>query len=110
MYVYVAGPYGSMPESNTHRAIRMGNKLMDAGFIPFVPHVNAHYWHSLYNMKEKEWMAYDLAWLRKCDVVMRMEGESKGADEEVEEAKRLGIPVVYSVDELVKVEKEKENR
>lgn len=35
----------------------------------------------------------DLRWLRRCDALYRIPGESGGADIEVAEAERLGIPV-----------------
>lgn len=105
-YVYVAGPYRGDEEYNTVKAMEVGSELVRLGFWPFVPHVNAHYWHSLFRVKL--WMEYDLAWLARCDVVVRMPGRSVGADEEVEEARRLGIPVVYSVEELIKLSQKKE--
>jgi ABC-type sugar transport system substrate-binding protein len=35
-----------------------------------------------------------------ADLVVRLPGESKGADAEVAEARRRGIPVVYSVESI----------
>ena len=34
-------------------------------------------------------------WLKRCDLVYRLKGASKGGDEEVALAKELGIPVIY---------------
>jgi ABC-type sugar transport system substrate-binding protein len=36
-----------------------------------------------------------------ADLVVRLPGESKGADAEVAEARRRGIPVVYGVESVV---------
>jgi hypothetical protein len=41
-----------------------------------------------------------LAWLAKCDAVLRITGESPGADREVKEAMRLNIPVYLGIDQL----------
>jgi hypothetical protein len=64
-----------------------------AGYIAHVPHL-CHFRH-LFNPRSYEhWMKLDLAWLAKCDVLVRLPGESPGADREVVEANRLGIPVL----------------
>ncbi|WP_372524255.1 DUF4406 domain-containing protein [Piscinibacter sp.] len=38
--------------------------------------------------------------LERCDAVLRIPGESRGADLDVARARELGLPVVQSVDEL----------
>ena len=38
--------------------------------------------------------------LTKCDAVLRLEGESKGADEDVRIAKERGLPVFYRIEEV----------
>ncbi len=38
--------------------------------------------------------------LEKCDAVLRTEGASKGADEDVRIAKARGLPVFYSLEEV----------
>lgn len=39
--------------------------------------------------------------LRKCDAVLRLPGESKGADEDVRIAKERGLKVYYSLEEVL---------
>lgn len=96
--VYVAGPYTADPETCTATAIEAGDQLLDAGYAPFVPHV-LHYWHTLHTERHYEdWMRIDLTWLRAADAVLRLPGESPGADQEVALARELGIPVVDSVE------------
>jgi hypothetical protein len=98
--VYIAGPYTSDPGLNTLRAIQAGNQCMDVGLWPFIPHLS-HYPHTLVRERPYEdWMALDLAWLAKADILWRIPGDSPGADREVAEAHRLGIPVVYSFEHL----------
>ena len=38
--------------------------------------------------------------LTKCDAVLRIEGASKGADQDVVLAKEMGLKVYYSLDEI----------
>lgn len=38
--------------------------------------------------------------LSKCDAVLRLEGESKGADEDVRIAKQLGLQVYYRLEDI----------
>ena len=42
------------------------------------------------------WLQSDLAWVEVADVVLRLPGESEGADRECSYAATLDIPVVYS--------------
>lgn len=99
--VYVAGPYTSNPEFCTAAAIEVGNALLDAGHAPYVPHL-AHYWETVHGARHYEdWMRIDLAWLAAADVVVRIPGESSGADREVALATELGIPVLVWTDSAV---------
>lgn len=93
--VYVSGPYSSDPEENTVRAIEVADVLAKAGYAPIVPHL-AHFWDKQIPGDYEQWMKIDLAHVRKCDILVRIEGESEGADREVELAKELGIPVVFT--------------
>lgn len=100
MKVYVSGPYTKGdPCANTHAAIMAGNAILDAGHVPFVPHVS-HFWHTVTPRDYRDWMKIDLAFLPACDVVVRLEGESAGADEEVALACELGIPVKHGMEQL----------
>jgi len=38
--------------------------------------------------------------LEKCDAVLRLEGESKGADNDVRVAQERGLKIYYSLDEI----------
>jgi len=98
--VYIAGPYtkGDMLE-NVRKAILMGTELFKMGFAPYVPHLT-HFWGFLTPMAYEDWLRLDNYWLEVSDVVLRLPGESNGADKEVELANELMIPVFYSVDDL----------
>jgi dCMP deaminase len=47
-----------------------------------------------------DWLSCDKAQVAKCDAVLRLPGESKGADEETAFAAQLRIPVFTSIDAL----------
>ena len=103
-YVYVSGPItgdGSVPrEVSCRKAILVATELIDAGFAPFIPHLNL-LWNMLTPRDERTWMEYDLDWVKRCDAVLRVEGPSKGADEECALAEMLGIPVFHRIDEMM---------
>lgn len=104
--IYIAGPYTkSDPAINVHRAIGAGDELAKAGALVFIPHLT-HFWHLIYPHCWQFWMDHDMGWLRVCDAVLRLPGESTGADLEVLEAHRLGLPVMCSVDEVLRWLKE----
>ena len=99
--VYISGPYSSGDQVlNTRLAMGVWNYLFGKGYTPFCPHWGMAQ-HLCLPLPWEQWIEYDLEMLRGHDVLYRMPGESKGADIEVAEAERLGIPVVYSFSELV---------
>ena|SRR3990172_12507056 len=102
IYVYVSGPYSNGDRlKNTLTAIGVGEELLAKGYAPFVPHLS-HYWPHEHSWDF--WMKFCMEWLKKCDVLLRLPGESKGADIEVDAALRNGIRVYYSLEELIKNE------
>jgi len=98
--VYIAGPYskGDVVQ-NVRDAISAADELAELGLTPFIPHL-AHFWHFLYLHEVDFWYAYDLEWLTVCDVLLRLPGESSGADKEVAFAKQWGITIYSSVAEI----------
>ena len=106
MFIYVAGPYtkGDVAQ-NVHKAIEVGNNLRALGHTPFIPHLT-HLWHlQIPHADVNYWYAYDIEWLLKCDAVFRIEGESNGADTEVETAIINGMPVFTSYLDVPKAER-----
>lgn len=92
-YIYVASPYtnGQVGE-NVRNNVDAGNVLAEMGFIPFIP-LLSHYWHMMFEHDHEFWMKQDLAWLEKCDAILRLPGESRGADREVKFAHEHGIKI-----------------
>lgn len=102
--VYVSGPYSKPdPCENTNRAIMAGNALVDAGFAPFIPHLS-HFWHTVSPRPYGDWMRIDLAFVLVCNAFLRLPGDSPGADIEEAIAKSRGIPIYYSIAELIEAE------
>lgn len=100
--VYIASPYTKGDVAvNTKRQLDCYNTLMDWGFAPFAP-LWSHFQHLVHPRPYEDWCEVDLIWLKACDIVLRLDGESKGADEEVIFAKHNNIPVVYSLEELLR--------
>lgn len=100
-YVYISGPYSHPdPVANTHTAIAIADQLALAGFRVYVPHLTM-LWHLLHPHDIEFWYEHDLAWLALCDALLRIPGESTGADGEVLYAERHGILVFHSLGALI---------
>lgn len=96
--VYISGPYTFPdPAENTHRAIRAATELLDSGLvIPVVPHLTM-FWHTITPRPYETWLELDLEMVARCDAVLRLPGESPGADRECAHAEALGILVFDDV-------------
>lgn len=95
--VYVAGPYsGGDTSKNVSRAIDAGFELRGDGqfIIPVIPHL-FHLAHLHAPQSYDYWMAWDNDLLLRCDAILRLPGESPGADVEVRVAREMGIPVFF---------------
>lgn len=98
--IYIASPYtiGDVAD-NVAVQIEAAHKIMDAGHCPVVP-LLSHYLHIHRRRPYQDWLAIDLALIRRMDVILRLPGKSSGADREVQVAKQLGIPVAFGWSEL----------
>lgn len=97
MRVYIAGPYShGDTETNVRAAILVADALAARGHVPYVPHLS-HYWHLIAPHDHAFWMRQDREWLILCDGVLRIDGWSDGADEEVTLAKSIGKAIWYDV-------------
>lgn len=101
--VYIASPYTKGDVAvNVKAQMDVADELMDRGYIPFVP-LLSHFLHMANPRPYKDWLEMDLEILPLVDAVLRLPGESVGADAECALAHRLGIPVVTSYAELEKI-------
>ena len=106
-WVYLSGPYSSDPCANTHRMCQVWRRLHNryGDRVVFVcPHWS-HLQETVSPMPYEAWIQYDLNVLRVLaksghGAVLRVHGESSGADREVALARELGVEVLVSEGEL----------
>ncbi len=96
-YIYVAGPLygGGHLDENIKAAITISDMLSSdlIGAVPFLPHLYT-FWHFRSDKHVDEWLRFDKAWLRKCDALVRIQGESPGASLEQGWAEEWDMPVL----------------
>lgn len=110
--VYVAGPIskGDTVE-NVWNGIRVGRKLLQLGFAPYIPHLDAYLTlNAAANFApdddgpSAQWrmlLEWDLEWVFASEAILRLPGESRGADLECARAEAHGIPVFHDIAPLV---------
>ena len=106
--IYVAGPYSANNVMdvlhNIRKGIRMSYIIFAEGYAPFSPWLDFHYvlMDNPERLTVKNFYEYSLAWLEVSDAVFVLPDfeNSKGTLAEIERAKELNIPIVYSLDEL----------
>lgn len=103
-YVYVAGPISHGDTLvNIRNGLKAGIELVKYGFHPFVPHMDfVSYILDPETLDYETILHQDLAWIRRCDALYRLQGFSPGAEREVEFANDIGLPVFYSLGELLR--------
>lgn len=116
--VYIASPISKGDLAwNIQQATNAFKELAAAGFAPLCPQWSAFSGPVLVSstggtvyaiasaggcgLSHAEWLAVDLVFVARSDAVVRLPGESVGADQEVEYALTHGIPVFDSVEAVV---------
>jgi hypothetical protein len=98
--VYIASPYTNGDKlQNVNVQLDMAHKLMNLGYCPIIP-LFSHYQHIRKPRPYEDWLKIDLEKIRRCDILLRLPGESSGADREVKFAKAINIPIIYNINEL----------
>ena len=99
--VYIAGPYtkGDVAR-NVAEAVRIGNQIASGCVAVFIPHLT-HFWHMLFPRAYEFWLRQDMAWLEVCDCLLRLPGESMGADAEASRMLELRRPVFTDIASLM---------
>lgn len=102
MIIYIASPYSSHADKQAavDAQIDAFAVLRDAGHQPIAP-LLSHYVDQRHPANYERWMQWCMAMVSVADLVVRLPGNSSGADREVAEARRLGKPVVYGVESVV---------
>lgn len=100
--VYIAGPYANPdPVLNTRRAFEAGLAIYEVSGCPvIVPHLTL-LGHAMFPRDVEFWYEFDLAQLAKCDLMLRLPGDSTGADREEQCALELGMPIWYSLEDMI---------
>lgn len=97
MRIYIAAPFTKGDQIlNIRAAFDAADELAQRGHMPFIPHVTG-LWHLVHPKPYDWWLRYDNVWLLQCDALLRLPGESPGADGEVALAERRGITVYYAL-------------
>lgn len=118
--VYIAGKYYEKSIGarlfNTHKMIDAGIELYiksNKKLVPYIPTWTHWMEERMDYLKYPErpnefWYAFDDVFLPKCDALVKIcdLGISKGADLEEKLAKKLNIPVYYSIKEILEKELE----
>lgn len=103
--VYVSGPYSTGNwGANVRDAVDAAEYIVQTteNVYPFVPHTMSALWSLVYPGHDHEdWMELDLAFVERCDALLRLPGESAGGDEEVAFARELDIPVYFGVETFI---------
>ena len=100
MRIYIAAPYSIGDVGvNVRNAINAAEQIVKLGHVPYIPHLT-HFLHMIFPRRYDWWLKYDLEWLDVCDAVYRLDGESDGADREVEYAKANKRPVYYALQDI----------
>jgi len=116
MRIYIAGPYTPNSNNKHHciqeaahnvdRAVRIGIELIEKGHYPFVPHLS-HYLHvnpaCKGDLGQAFYYEYDNSFLIYWAEALFFIAPSKGANAELELAKKLGLKIFYSLDDVPEV-------
>lgn len=110
MMVLIAGPYRSgtngeaaLIAANLERLERAAVPVYQAGHLPVIGEWLALPLIGQCPETDPETFFYPVAHrlLDKCDAVLRIEGASKGADQDVAIARSQGKPVFYSIEDFL---------
>ncbi|MEC7263752.1 MAG: DUF4406 domain-containing protein [Bacteroidota bacterium] len=114
MMILIAGPYRSgtqndpiLIQRNMDRLEAQALPIFRKGHVPMIGEWVANPLIGLAGSKEVgdeifNQIQYPVAHrlLRKCDAILRIEGESIGADKDVELARELGLKIYYDINEI----------
>ncbi len=118
MLILIAGPYRSgtnndpkLIKENMDRLEAVSLPIFHKGHVPMIGEWVANPLMKLAGSKEiGDKVFNDIQYpaahrlLTKCDAVLRIEGESKGADQDIAIAKKLGLKVYYNLNDIPNAE------
>lgn len=104
--IFIAGKYKGKDFNEIGENIRLAERyaieVWNLGYGAFCPHLNTAHFEVKAKAREDAYRQFDKKMLRACDAVLALPGwdESQGAKEEITEAKRLGLRIYHSLDDL----------
>ena len=99
--VYIASPYTIGDQAtNVRNSLEVADELIKLGLSPYCP-LLTHFQHIIFPQSYETWLALDMEWLRQSTCLLRLPGESRGADLEVEEAYSNSLPIFYNINDLL---------
>lgn len=105
--IYIAGPYTAETEdqrvNNVNVAIDASFELLIRGHFPYIPHLTHFIDHRAkevgFLLEWEDYIRWDMVWLETCDALLYL-GSSRGANLELDAAKRAGKQIFYSLTEI----------
>lgn len=108
--IYVAGPItlGDVA-GNLHTGIEVSLFLLETGYSVYSPFALTAFAIEKHGAPPavgspgyENWLHNDLAWIEQCHALLRLPGQSAGADREVAHALAHGLFVFYAVADLLR--------
>jgi|SRR6266496_2325836 len=123
MLILIAGPYRSgtnddpgLMQKNLNRLESAALPLFRLGHIPMIGEwVALPLLHLAGSAKPGDAVYQEILYpvakrlLTKCDAVLRLEGDSKGADEDARIAKERGLKIYYRIEDVPHAEQQNKN-
>lgn len=104
--IYVSGKYTDSSKDKIERHIAKAReesiKIWEAGGIALCPHLNTMHFEEDCKCTYNDYLEGDIRLLEGCDGIYMVEGwkDSEGAKIELKEAKKLGMYVFYTIEEI----------
>lgn len=100
--IYISGPITKGDQrQNVANASEVFKELAAMGLAPLCPHWS---WfgqeYDGVQLTHEQWMRIDKAWVEKADAILRIPGESDGADQEVAHADDHYVKVLHTMSEV----------
>lgn len=106
--IYISGKYTDDNYDGIDRNIKLARdyaiKLWEIGLTAICPHLNTYHFEENKNISYNDYINGDLEILNRCDGVFMLPNylDSNGAIMELEEARKNGKEIFFSLEEVVK--------
>lgn len=104
MKIYIAAPYTKGDTGMNVRSAIFAQDYIESelGHMAYNP-LLSHFQHLIIPHEDiSYWYAKDIRWLRECDAILRLPGESTGADAEVAIARGIGLQIFTALLDIPK--------